>query len=162
MTAAARCACSSLDDLVVPITAVIIVALFAFQLMGTGSVGRLFATAFRAGGDRAQRRCTPTWVISGGRRSQAWLVLVFPACILSYLGQGALILRDPRPTSAARSSLPAWARLLSESGRKHREIQSPRPGLSGKCASVAVPTGAWWRRVLPSWVRAGRCGVRAR
>ncbi len=40
-----------------------------------------------------------------GRRAitRAWLVLVFPACILSYLGQGALILDDPA-ISAARSS----------------------------------------------------------
>jgi KUP system potassium uptake protein len=32
-----------------------------------------------------------------GRRAiaRAWLILVFPACILSYLGQGALILEDP-------------------------------------------------------------------
>ena len=37
-----------------------------------------------------------------GRRSitQAWLLLVFPACILSYLGQGALILDDPQAISA--------------------------------------------------------------
>ena len=36
--------------------------------------------------------------------TRAWLVLVFPACILSYLGQGALILDDPRQHRAARSS----------------------------------------------------------
>jgi KUP system potassium uptake protein len=32
--------------------------------------------------------------------ARAWLLLVFPACILSYLGQGALILDDPRATGA--------------------------------------------------------------
>jgi KUP system potassium uptake protein len=32
--------------------------------------------------------------------SRAWLLLVFPACILSYLGQGALILDDPSAISA--------------------------------------------------------------
>jgi KUP system potassium uptake protein len=32
--------------------------------------------------------------------SQAWLLLVFPACILSYLGQGGLILDDPNAISA--------------------------------------------------------------
>jgi KUP system potassium uptake protein len=31
-----------------------------------------------------------------GPITRAWLVLVFPACILSYLGQGALILADPQ------------------------------------------------------------------
>jgi KUP system potassium uptake protein len=32
--------------------------------------------------------------------TRAWLLLVFPACILSYLGQGALILNDPSAISA--------------------------------------------------------------
>jgi KUP system potassium uptake protein len=32
--------------------------------------------------------------------ARAWLLLVFPACILSYLGQGALILEDPSAISA--------------------------------------------------------------
>ncbi len=44
--------------------------------------------------------------------TRVWLILVFPACILSYLGQGALILGDP---SAIRSPFfllaPGWARL---------------------------------------------------
>ncbi|MFF4685578.1 potassium transporter Kup [Streptomyces sp. NPDC001307] len=37
-----------------------------------------------------------------GRRSitRAWLFCVFPACILSYFGQGALILADPRNISS--------------------------------------------------------------
>jgi KUP system potassium uptake protein len=45
--------------------------------------------------------------------TRAWLILVFPACILSYLGQGALILGHP--ASALRSPffllMPGWARL---------------------------------------------------
>jgi KUP system potassium uptake protein len=32
--------------------------------------------------------------------TKSWLILVFPACILSYLGQGALILDDPSAVSA--------------------------------------------------------------
>jgi KUP system potassium uptake protein len=32
--------------------------------------------------------------------TRAWLVLVFPACILSYMGQGALILDNPRNISS--------------------------------------------------------------
>jgi len=49
-----------------------------------------------------------------GRRpiTRVWLILVFPACILSYLGQGALVLGDP---STIRSPFfllaPGWARL---------------------------------------------------
>ena len=44
--------------------------------------------------------------------ARVWLLLVFPACILSYMGQGALILGDP---STIRSPffllVPSWARL---------------------------------------------------
>src|SRR6266702_4411849 len=44
--------------------------------------------------------------------TRVWLILVFPACILSYMGQGALVLGDP---SSIRSPffllVPGWARL---------------------------------------------------
>ncbi|MGW4820938.1 potassium transporter Kup [Streptomyces sp. NPDC004227] len=48
-----------------------------------------------------------------GRRaiSRAWMFLVFPACILSYLGQGALILDDPHNISSPFFLLvPDWGR----------------------------------------------------
>ncbi|MFJ9845624.1 potassium transporter Kup [Kitasatospora sp. NPDC101155] len=48
-----------------------------------------------------------------GRRSitRGWLFLVFPACVLSYLGQGALILADPANISSPFFLLaPAWGR----------------------------------------------------
>jgi len=48
-----------------------------------------------------------------GRRAitRAWLFLVFPACILSYLGQGALILDDPGNISSPFFLLvPDWGR----------------------------------------------------
>ncbi len=46
-----------------------------------------------------------------GAITRAWLVLVFPACILSYLGQGALILDDPNKISSPFFLLvPGWAR----------------------------------------------------
>jgi KUP system potassium uptake protein len=45
--------------------------------------------------------------------TRAWLLLVFPACILSYMGQGALVLADPH--GAVRSPffllVPHWGRL---------------------------------------------------
>ena len=41
--------------------------------------------------------------------TRAWLLLVFPACILSYLGQGALILDDP--AQHQQPVLPARPRL---------------------------------------------------
>jgi KUP system potassium uptake protein len=44
--------------------------------------------------------------------TRVWLLLVFPACMLSYMGQGALVLVDP---TAIRSPffllVPGWARL---------------------------------------------------
>ena len=49
-----------------------------------------------------------------GRRpiTRVWLILVFPACILSYLGQGALVLGDPSATRSPFFLLaPGWARL---------------------------------------------------
>jgi KUP system potassium uptake protein len=44
--------------------------------------------------------------------TQAWLLLVFPACILSYLGQGALILDDPNAISAPFFRLMPHAGLI--------------------------------------------------
>ena len=44
--------------------------------------------------------------------ARAWFYLVFPALILNYLGQGALILRDPSTiTSPFFLLLPEWARI---------------------------------------------------
>ncbi|MFD4443579.1 potassium transporter Kup [Nocardia sp. NPDC058519] len=49
-----------------------------------------------------------------GRRpiTRGWLFLVFPACMLSYMGQGALILTDPTAVSSPFFLLvPGWGRL---------------------------------------------------
>jgi KUP system potassium uptake protein len=44
--------------------------------------------------------------------TRVWLILVFPACILSYLGQGALVLGDPGSSRSPFFLLvPGWARL---------------------------------------------------
>ncbi|WP_040814827.1 potassium transporter Kup [Nocardia concava] len=145
---------------VVPITAVIILALFLVQRRGTGTVGRLFgpvmllwfATIAACGiGGIARhpgvgKALSPTYAVGFlvghfgvaffalaaivlavtgaealyadlghfGRRSitRAWLFVVFPACLLSYLGQGALILDDPRHAASPLFLLaPGWARL---------------------------------------------------
>jgi KUP system potassium uptake protein len=138
----------SLDNLVVPITATIIVVLFATQKLGTGAVGRVFGPImivwFAAIGilgirgiamhPEVLKALSPSYAVdflfhSGstgffslaavvlaitgaealyadlghfGRPAitRAWLLLVFPACILSYLGQGALILDDPSTITA--------------------------------------------------------------
>ena len=45
--------------------------------------------------------------------TRGWLLLVFPACILCYLGEGALILDDPSAIARRSSSwcpTPAWSR----------------------------------------------------
>ncbi|TCO62131.1 potassium transporter Kup [Actinocrispum wychmicini] len=150
----------SLDDLVVPITAVIIVVLFLIQRRGTAAVGRVFGPVMIAWfvivgvigvTGIAQRpeilkALSPTYALSFmvghfdiaffalaaivlavtgaealyadmghfGRRAitRAWLVLVFPACVLSYLGQGALILADPANISSPFFLLvPEWGRV---------------------------------------------------
>jgi KUP system potassium uptake protein len=47
-----------------------------------------------------------------GPITRAWIFLVFPACILNYLGQGALVLGDPAKISNPFFLLvPGWARV---------------------------------------------------
>jgi KUP system potassium uptake protein len=150
----------SMDRLVVPITAVIIVALFLVQRRGTAAVGRVFGpvmiawflaiggcgVAGIAGHPVILEALSPTYAVGFlvghfgiaffalaavvlavtgaealyadmghfGRRaiSRGWLFLVFPACVLSYLGQGALILTDAQHSSSPFFLLvPAWGRL---------------------------------------------------
>ncbi|MEU0501827.1 potassium transporter Kup [Nocardia sp. NPDC005998] len=150
----------SLEELIVPITAVIIVALFLVQKRGTAAVGRVFgpvmivwfitigACGVAGIGKHPEilKALSPTYALSFlfghfdiaffalaaivlavtgaealyadmghfGRRAitRAWLVLVFPACVLSYMGQGALILDDPANLSAPFFLLvPGWGRL---------------------------------------------------
>ncbi len=155
-----KVAAPSVSDLVVPITAAIIVGLFLLQRLGTGAVGRLFGpvmgiwfTAIGACGIRGivsdpaiLKALSPTYAagflfghfgtaffslaavvlaVTGaealyadmghfgrGPITRVWLLLVFPACILSYLGQGALVLGDPSAVASPFFLLvPAWARL---------------------------------------------------
>jgi KUP system potassium uptake protein len=150
----------SFEELVVPITAVIIVVLFLIQRKGTAAVGRLFGPvmilwfvtigAFGIGGIAGQpeilKALLPTYAlgflaghfgiaffalaaivlaVTGaeaiyadmghfGRRAitRGWLFLVLPACVLSYFGQGALILKDQANVSSPFFLLvPGWARL---------------------------------------------------
>ncbi|MFE9319383.1 potassium transporter Kup [Nocardia sp. NPDC052278] len=149
-----------LEELVVPITVVIIVGLFAVQRRGTAAVGRLFGpvmivwfVAIGALGvvgiaDHPQilKALSPTYAISFmfghfgiaffalaavvlsvtgaealyadmghfGRKAitRGWLGLVLPACTLSYLGQGALLLGDESAVGSPFFLLaPGWARL---------------------------------------------------
>jgi KUP system potassium uptake protein len=155
-----KVAAPSLASLVVPITAAIIVILFALQRLGTGSVGRLFGpvmalwfTAIGVIGVRGiaarpaiLKALSPSYAIGFltghfataffslaavvlavtgaealyadmghfGRApiTRIWLILVFPACILSYMGQGALILGNRSATASPFFLLvPGWARL---------------------------------------------------
>jgi KUP system potassium uptake protein len=150
----------SLAEWIVPITAVIIVALFAVQRHGTAAVGRLFGPVMIAwfaaigacgvtgiiGHPQILKALSPTYAVTFmfghfgiaffalaavvlavtgaealyadmghfGRRAitRGWLFLVLPACALSYLGQGALLLGDESAVSAPFFLLtPDWARL---------------------------------------------------
>jgi KUP system potassium uptake protein len=156
----AKVAEPSVSHLVIPITVVIIIALFVFQRLGTGAVGRLFGPVMAvwflvlAGlGVRGivthpaiLKALSPTYAIgflaghfgtaffsltavvlavtgaealyadmghfSPAPIRRGWLVLVFPACILNYLGQGALILGNHNTISNPFFLLaPGWARL---------------------------------------------------
>jgi KUP system potassium uptake protein len=149
-----------LSELVVPITAVIIVWLFLVQRRGTAAVGRLFGPimvfwfvaigAAGIGGIARQpailKALSPTYAISFlaghfgiaffalaavvlsitgaealyadmghfGRSAivRGWLFLVLPACTLSYLGQGAIVLHDQANLrSPFFLLLPDWGRL---------------------------------------------------
>jgi KUP system potassium uptake protein len=151
----------SLAHLIVPITAAIIVVLFATQRLGTAAVGRMFGPvmvvwfavigacgiAGIAPHPEILKALSPTYAvgflaghfsiaffslaavvlaITGaealyadmghfGRApiTRAWLGLVFPACILNYMGQGALLLG--RPGTSANGSffllVPHWGQL---------------------------------------------------
>ncbi len=151
----------SLAHLIVPITAAIIVVLFATQRLGSGAVGRMFGPvmvvwflvigACGISGISAHpeilRALSPGYAlgfltghlsvaffslaavvlaITGaealyadmghfGRApiTRAWLLLVFPACILSYMGQGALLLSDPGTNASGIFFLavPEWGRV---------------------------------------------------
>ncbi|MFF5288457.1 potassium transporter Kup [Paractinoplanes globisporus] len=150
----------SLAEAVVPITAVIIVALFLVQRRGTAAVGRVFGPVMIAwfltigvlgvaGITRHPailKALSPTYALSFlfghfgiaffalaavvlsvtgaealyadmghfGRRaiSRGWLFLVLPALVLSYFGQGALVLDDEANISGPFFLLaPGWARL---------------------------------------------------
>jgi KUP system potassium uptake protein len=151
----------SLEQWIIPITAVIIVALFASQRLGSAVVGRLFGPVmigwFLAIGacgisgiarhPQILKALSPTYAIGflTGNFSTAffslaavvlavtgaealyadmghfgrppivrgWLFLVFPACSLSYMGQGALVLKEPTGAVASPFFLlvPEWGRL---------------------------------------------------
>ncbi|GLY31251.1 potassium transporter Kup [Kineosporia sp. NBRC 101731] len=150
----------SLANLTVPITAVIIVALFTAQKFGTAKVGRLFGPVMIAWfltigiaglrgitqNPEVLKALSPTYAIGFlfghfgiaffsmaavvlaitgaealfadmghfGRAAitRAWLILVFPAGLLNYLGQGALIIQNPANLSSPFFLLvPEWFRL---------------------------------------------------
>ncbi|WP_433663992.1 potassium transporter Kup [Nocardia sp. CA-128927] len=149
-----------LEELIVPITAVIIIVLFSVQRRGTAAVGRLFGPVMIlwfgsigalgisgiARHPEILKALSPTYAVSFmfghfgiaffalaaivlaitgaealyadmghfGRRAitRGWLGLVLPACVLSYLGQGALILGDESTVGSPFFLLaPGWARL---------------------------------------------------
>jgi KUP system potassium uptake protein len=151
----------SLESLVVPLTAAIVVVLFASQRYGTAAVGRLFGpvmvlwflvlAACGLSGIAAHPEIltalSPTYaleflfgnfgtaffalaavvlVITGSEAvyadmghfgrlpiTAAWLLLVFPALILNYMGQGAILLDHPGANSSGTFFLlvPEWGRV---------------------------------------------------
>ena len=94
----------------------------------------------------------PTWGISGAAADHARMAAArVPACMLSYMGQGALILDDRRATSPARSSCscPSWARLAAGvpghggdgdrlAGGHHRRLLGRRAGGPARLPAAAA------------------------
>jgi KUP system potassium uptake protein len=156
-----RVAAPSVAELVLPLTATVLIGLFVLQRLGTGTVGRLFGpvmaiwfAVISACGIRGivsdpsiLKALSPTYAgaflfghfgtaffalaavvlaVTGaealyadmghfgrGPITRSWLFLVFPAVILNYLGQGALVLADPvRAISNPFYLLvPGWGRV---------------------------------------------------
>jgi KUP system potassium uptake protein len=153
-------AAPGLNDLVVPITLVVLTVLFGIQRFGTGAVGRLFGpvmgvwfTVLAVSGlgqilsdASILEALSPTYAIGFfvdhpgtafiglgsvvlavtgaealyadmghfGRAPirRAWFFFVFPALTLNYLGQGSLILQDPKAIDSPFFLLmPDWARI---------------------------------------------------
>ena len=153
-------AAPSVGDIVLPITAVILIGLFVIQRLGTSAVGRLFGPVMAiwfvvigAWGIRGivsnpsiLKALSPTYALTflfghfttsffslaavvlavtgaealyadmghfgRGPITRSWLFMVFPACILNYFGQGALILSQPSAISNPFFLLtPGWARI---------------------------------------------------
>jgi KUP system potassium uptake protein len=149
-----------LHDFVIPITSLIIIALFWFQSAGTGAVGRFFGPVMLLwfsslallglkgiiNNPAIFKALSPHYailfitqdpilalhvlggvflVITGaealyadmghfGRKpiALAWGALVFPALLLNYFGQGALLLSDPASIANPLQFLaPTWARI---------------------------------------------------
>jgi KUP system potassium uptake protein len=149
-----------LERWIVPVTVIIIVALFAVQRHGTAVVGRLFGpvmlawfTAIGACGvsgiiehPQILAALSPVYAVKFmvgnfgtaffsltgvvlavtgaealyadmghfGRKAitSAWLLVVLPALVLNYLGQGAILMADKTAMSAPFFLLiPGWARL---------------------------------------------------
>ncbi|HXQ89678.1 MAG TPA: KUP/HAK/KT family potassium transporter [Solirubrobacterales bacterium] len=151
----------SLGSLVVPLTAAIVVVLFASQRYGTAAVGRLFGPVmvlwflviaacglsgiaahpeilaalspgyaleflFGSFGTAFFALAAVVLVITGAEAlyadmghfgrlpiTAAWLLLVFPALILNYMGQGALLLDHPGANASGTFFLlvPEWGRV---------------------------------------------------
>ena len=186
-----------LESWIVPITAVIIVALFAVQRHGTAAVGRLFGPVMIAwfvsigacgvngiiDHPEILKALSPVYALTFmvghfhiaffalaavvlavtgaealyadmghfGRRAIArgWLFLVLPACVLSYLGQGALLLGDEtavqRPVLSAHPGLGTSADGAAGdrrdgdrvSGGDHRGLFG---GVAGRSARLSAET----------------------
>jgi KUP system potassium uptake protein len=154
-------AAPGVGDIVLPITAAILLCLFLLQRLGTEAVGRLFGpvmavwfaviAAWGINGTVSNpsilKALSPTYALTflfghfgtaffslaavvlavtgaealyadmghfgRGPITRAWIFLVFPACILNYMGQGALVLSDPAKAISNPFFLlvAGWARI---------------------------------------------------
>jgi len=156
----AQVAAPSVGDIVLPLTATVLILLFLVQRFGTQVVGRMFGPVMLlwftliaiwgihgiVGNPTILRALSPTYAFSflflhfnvgffsmaavvlsvtgaealyadmghfgRGPITRAWIFVVFPACILNYMGQGANILSHPSAISNPFFLLvPSWGRI---------------------------------------------------
>jgi KUP system potassium uptake protein len=153
-------AAPSIGEIVLPITAVILIGLFVIQRFGTAAVGKLFGPVTAlwflmigiwgirgiADNPAILKALSPSYAATflfghfgtaffalaavvlaftgaealyadmghfgRGPITRMWLLVVFPACMLNYMGQGALVLSNPAQVSNPFFFLvPGWARI---------------------------------------------------
>src|SRR6185437_330877 len=192
----AQVAAPSVGDIVLPLTATVLILLFLVQRFGTQVVGRMFGPVMLlwftliaiwgihgiVGNPTILRALSPTYAFSflflhfnvaffsmaavvlsvtgaealyadmghfgRGPITRAWIFVVFPACILNYLGQGANILSHPSSISNPFFLLvPSWGRIAMVVVATAATVIASQSVISGafSLAQQAAQIGYWPR-----------------
>jgi KUP system potassium uptake protein len=94
----------------------------------------------------------------GRANHQVWLFLVFPACILSYMGQGALVLDDPSVSAAPSSCWYRGGRGCRWFSRRRGDGHRSQAVITGAFSLAQRPPGSATSRGCASVHVGGRIG----